>query len=171
MTTGTVKWFNPTKGFGFIAPDDGSKDAFVHISAVERAGLNSLREGARELEGLSYIARVGTLLVGSVRMSPILIGGTPALLLGPLAVDPPFMNRGIGTALMQAALNAARDGGYRLVLLIGDEPFYAKTGFRRVPRGRVVLPGPVDPDRILVTELQPGSFDGVEGAAKADIGV
>ncbi|MGD9538480.1 MAG: cold-shock protein [Alphaproteobacteria bacterium] len=47
MTTGTVKWFNPTKGFGFIAPDDGSKDAFVHISAVERAGLNTLREGAR----------------------------------------------------------------------------------------------------------------------------
>ncbi|MSO73818.1 MAG: cold-shock protein [Alphaproteobacteria bacterium] len=47
MTTGTVKWFNPTKGFGFIAPDDGSKDAFVHISAVQRAGLTTLNEGAR----------------------------------------------------------------------------------------------------------------------------
>ena len=44
MTTGTVKWFNATKGYGFIQPDDGSKDAFVHISAVERAGLKSLRE-------------------------------------------------------------------------------------------------------------------------------
>lgn len=47
MTTGTVKWFNPTKGFGFIEPDDGSKDAFVHISAVERAGMSGLREGQK----------------------------------------------------------------------------------------------------------------------------
>jgi CspA family cold shock protein len=45
MAKGTVKWFNPTKGFGFIEPDDGSKDAFVHISAVERAGLSELSEG------------------------------------------------------------------------------------------------------------------------------
>ncbi len=47
MTTGTVKWFNPTKGFGFIEPEDGSKDAFVHISAVERSGLSNLNEGQR----------------------------------------------------------------------------------------------------------------------------
>lgn len=47
VTTGTVKWFNPTKGFGFIQPDSGGPDAFVHISAVERAGLSSLNEGQR----------------------------------------------------------------------------------------------------------------------------
>ena len=45
MATGTVKWFNPTKGYGFIQPQDGSRDVFVHISAVERAGLSSLNEG------------------------------------------------------------------------------------------------------------------------------
>lgn len=47
MATGTVKWFNATKGFGFIQPDDGGQDAFVHISAVERAGLRELREGQK----------------------------------------------------------------------------------------------------------------------------
>jgi cold shock protein len=50
MSTGTVKWFNPQKGFGFIQPDDGGKDVFVHISAVERAGMGSLQEGQK----LSY---------------------------------------------------------------------------------------------------------------------
>ena len=55
MPTGTVKWFNTTKGYGFIAPEDGSKDAFVHISAVERAGLGTLREGQR----VSYELRPG----------------------------------------------------------------------------------------------------------------
>ncbi|MFH1743243.1 MAG: cold-shock protein [bacterium] len=47
MTTGTVKWFNPTKGYGFIQPEDGSKDVFVHISAVEKAGLTALHENDR----------------------------------------------------------------------------------------------------------------------------
>ena len=47
MATGKVKWFNPSKGFGFIEPEDGSNDAFVHISAVERAGMSTLREGQK----------------------------------------------------------------------------------------------------------------------------
>ena len=55
MATGTVKWFNPIKGFGFIEPEDGSKDAFVHISAVERAGLSSLNEGQK----VSYELQAG----------------------------------------------------------------------------------------------------------------
>ena len=55
MTTGTVKWFNSAKGFGFIEPEDGSKDAFVHISAVERAGLSSLNEGQK----VSYELQAG----------------------------------------------------------------------------------------------------------------
>jgi CspA family cold shock protein len=55
MPTGTVKWFNPAKGFGFIEPEDGSKDVFVHISAVERAGLSTLNEGQK----VSYELQAG----------------------------------------------------------------------------------------------------------------
>lgn len=129
-----------------------------------------LREGARRLDDLSFIARVGTLLVGSVRLSPIRIGGTPAILLGPLAVEPAFMGRGIGTALLERSLAAARAAGHRLVILVGDAPFYARVGFRKVPHGQVTLPGPVDPDRLLFCELVPGAFEGVRGTAAADRG-
>jgi CspA family cold shock protein len=59
MTTGTVKWYNATKGFGFIQPDDGSKDAFVHVSAIERAGMNDLREGQKISYELVSDSRTG----------------------------------------------------------------------------------------------------------------
>ena len=59
MSTGTVKWFNPQKGYGFIQPDDGGKDVFVHISAVERAGLQTLREGQKVSYELTQDRRTG----------------------------------------------------------------------------------------------------------------
>lgn len=59
MATGTVKWFNPQKGYGFIQPSDGGKDVFVHISAVERAGLNDLREGEKVSYELATDRRSG----------------------------------------------------------------------------------------------------------------
>ena len=67
MATGTVKWFNPSKGFGFIQPDSGGKDVFVHISAVEKAGLGSLNEGAK----VSYevVANRGKESAENLRMS------------------------------------------------------------------------------------------------------
>jgi predicted N-acetyltransferase YhbS len=102
-----------------------------------------------------------------VRLTPIRIGGEDALLLGPLTVEPAFMGRGIGATLMTRSLDAARDAGHRLVLLVGDEPYYGKFGFRRVARGQVVLPGPVDPARVLICELVDGAFSGVAGAAEA----
>jgi cold shock protein len=67
MYTGTVKWFNATKGFGFIQPDDGSKDAFVHISAVERAGLNQLAEGQKIQFDLVSDKRSGKLSADNLR--------------------------------------------------------------------------------------------------------
>ena len=122
-----------------------------------------IREGGPHALALSFTARIGTLLVGSVRLTPISVGGTPALLLGPLTVEPPFRDRGIGFALIERALAEARRQGHRLALLVGDEPYYGRAGFKRVPKGRATMPGPVDPERLLVAELAAGAFDGVSG--------
>jgi predicted N-acetyltransferase YhbS len=127
-----------------------------------------IRERLRHRPELSFTARIGTLLVGSVRLTPIRVGETPALLLGPLTIEPPFRERGIGRALIDAALGAARAAGHRLVVLVGDEPYYGKSGFRCVPKGSVIMPGPVDPARVLVAELVDGAFDGVSGAVRPD---
>ena len=123
-----------------------------------------LREGVLPDPQLSFVAYVGTLLVGANRMTPIMCGGKPALLLGPLTVDPPFRSRGIGEALMQKSMEAARAAGHKLVILVGDEPYYKRVGFKRVPMGRLTLPGPVDPARLLYCELAEGTFEGVSGA-------
>jgi predicted N-acetyltransferase YhbS len=127
-----------------------------------------IREGAGHLPDLSFTARIGTLLVGSVRLTPIRIGEARALLLGPLTVEPPFRERGIGLALMQRALGDARDKGHRLVVLVGDEPYYAKAGFKRIPKGQVRMPGPVDPARLLVAELVEAAFAGVSGPIRPE---
>jgi predicted N-acetyltransferase YhbS len=103
-----------------------------------------LREHVDHLLDLSYTARIGTLLVGSVRQLPVLIGETKALLLGPLTVEPPFRGRGVGRALLERALQDARNKGHRLVLLVGDEAYYSRVGFKAVPKGRASMPGPVD---------------------------
>jgi predicted N-acetyltransferase YhbS len=128
-----------------------------------------IREGVAHDLTLSYTARIGTLLVGSLRLSPVRIGEAPALLLGPLTIEPPFRDRGIGMALMQRALGDARERGHKLVILVGDEPYYARVGFKRIkPRARVKMPGPVDPARLLVAELVEGAFEGVKGAVRPD---
>jgi len=127
-----------------------------------------IREGADHRLDLSFTARIGTLLVGSVRLTPIRIGETKALLLGPLTVEPPFRERGIGQRLIDRALAEAKAKGHRLVLLVGDEPYYGKSGFKRIPRRRVEMPGPVDPARLLVCELVEGGFDGVAGSIRPE---
>jgi len=127
-----------------------------------------IREGVSHQLDLSFTARIGTLLVGSVRLSPIRLGETKALLLGPLTVEPPFRGRGIARALIDRALKDAKARGHRLVLLVGDEPYYGQSGFKRVPRGRAAMPGPVDPGRLLVAELVDGAFEGVSGAILPD---
>jgi len=127
-----------------------------------------IREGRAHVLELSFTARIGTLLVGSLRLTPICIGETPALLLGPLTVEPPFRERGVGGTLIKRALKEAESKGHKLVVLVGDEPFYGKSGFKRIAKGRVKMPGPVDPARLLVAELVPGAFEGVSGLIRPD---
>src|SRR6266699_5755578 len=127
-----------------------------------------LREHVGHVLDLSFTARIGTLLVGSVRQLPVCVGDTPALLLGPLTVEPPFRQRGVGRALLDRALEKARANGHRLVLLVGDEAYYGRIGFKVVPKGRAIMPGPVDYNRLLVAELTDAAFDGVSGAVRPD---
>jgi predicted N-acetyltransferase YhbS len=122
-----------------------------------------LREEAEADLSLSFVARVGTLLVGANRMTPVVIGAAPALLLGPLIVEPVFRSQGIGEALVARSLEAARLAGARLAILVGDEPYYGRMGFKQAPPGRVQMPGPVDPARVLYCEIAPGAFEGVSG--------
>lgn len=125
-----------------------------------------LREGNSPIAGLSLLIRdqeVG--ISGAISFWPLKIGskGTDALLLGPLAVHPERQNLGIGLALMREGLARAKAMGQVLVLLVGDEPYYARVGFARLPENRLLLPGPVDPKRFLYLELAPGVLAEAQG--------
>ncbi len=158
-----------------------SQLASADLAAVERLDEHAfgpgrfarsayrLREGVEPLFALSFVARVGTLLVGANRMTEIRCGDEPALLLGPLTVDPAFRSGGIGEALVTRSLEAARAAGHRLVLLVGDMSYYGKLGFRPVPDGRLTFTGPVDPKRLLYCELAPGAFEGVKGKVRRHV--
>jgi predicted N-acetyltransferase YhbS len=120
-----------------------------------------LREGSAPAKGLSLVVRdpdVG--LAGSISFWPLAIGstGTPTLLLGPLVVHPKRQNLGVGLALMQEGLARAGAQGHRLVILVGDSPYYARAGFRKLPEGQLLMPGPVDPARFLYVELVLGAL-------------
>ncbi|MGX1097975.1 GNAT family N-acetyltransferase [Amorphus sp. MBR-141] len=116
-----------------------------------------LREGVPHAPDLAFVATVADRLVGSVRLTPILVGTSGALLLGPLAVHPDVANRGIGRSLVRTSVARARELGHRLVLLVGDPPYYAPVGFTPVRPGQITFPGPVDPHRLLAAHLVDGS--------------
>jgi predicted N-acetyltransferase YhbS len=153
--------------FAPLTPDDliaiGRLDARAFGPGRFAKTAYRLREGVEPDWDLSFVARIGTLLVGANRITPILCGGEPALLLGPLTVEPAFRSRGVGEALVMKSLTAARAGGHKLVLLVGDAPYYERAGFRAVPDGHLAMPGPVDPERLLCCELQDGALAGVRG--------
>jgi predicted N-acetyltransferase YhbS len=130
-----------------------------------------LREGVSPIASLSFVAvekakNGEEVLRGSVRFWPVRIGGHEELLLGPLAVQSDQRGRGIGIALMQAGIQAAQQGPWRGILLVGDEPYYTKVGFSRLPPGRVKFPGPVDQNRILGLSLKAGELLTLSGQVR-----
>jgi len=127
-----------------------------------------LREGVDPVPGLSFVAtdNDGVKLLGSVRFTAIEIGGTPSLLLGPLAVQPELRGIGIGISLMKKGIEVAKTYGHQSVILVGDAPYYAKVGFTPIAPGRIAMPGPVDPSRLLGLSLYEGALEKLSGEAR-----
>jgi predicted N-acetyltransferase YhbS len=122
-----------------------------------------LRDGRAPAEGLSLSAVAQGRLVGTVRLWHVSAGGIPALMLGPLAVEASSRQLGVGAALMDHALAAAKARGHRAVILLGDAPYYARFGFSAAKTGELSLPGTFERDRLLGLELREGALDGAWG--------
>lgn len=130
-----------------------------------------VREGVPPVGALSLTASLDGRVVGGVRFTAVRIGmEDKALLLGPLVVDPVHKGNGFGVALVREGLTRARKAGYRLVVLVGDMPYYGRFGFNPAPPGQIRLPGPVDPNRLLALELVPGALANASGLMEARAG-
>jgi predicted N-acetyltransferase YhbS len=137
--------------------DIAAREALLDLSfgdARSEKASERLREGRLPADGLSLVATVRGRLIGTVRLWHVSAGpGRPALLLGPLAVDPDCRNRGIGAALMVRAIAEARRRGHGEILLVGDAPYYGRFGFSAAATGALALPGPFERHRLLSLSL------------------
>jgi predicted N-acetyltransferase YhbS len=124
-----------------------------------------LREGRTPLLQLSFVAWEEGGIVGCVRQWAVRIGETPAILFGPIAVEPTYRSLGLGGALTERACAAAAEAGHGLIVLVGDMPLFGPHGFTIAPG--IVMPGPVDPRRVLVRALKAGADAGSRGPVLA----
>jgi predicted N-acetyltransferase YhbS len=120
-----------------------------------------LREGRAPQLDLSMLAWDDREAVGCVRMWQVKVGETPAIFLGPIAVEIAYRSHGVGAALVERACSAAAADGHDVVVLVGDMPFFGPLGFAPAPG--VVMPGPVDQRRVLARALRPGAESGLKG--------
>jgi predicted N-acetyltransferase YhbS len=122
-----------------------------------------LRDGRAPADGLALsVVRQGR-LVGTVRLWHVSAGGKPALMLGPIAVDPSCRKLGVGAALMNHALSAAAARGHGAVILLGDAAYYERFGFTAAKTAKLSLPGPFERERLLGLELRDGALEGACG--------
>lgn len=127
-----------------------------------------VREGTPDVSPFCRVASLGDRLVAAVGLTGVTVGGAPgAVLLGPLAADPEFAGLGHGRRLVREAVEHAAAEGIRLVVLVGDEPYYGRLGFKPVPSGQIAFPGPVDPARILAAETEAGALAAFHGLVRA----
>ncbi|MXQ12817.1 GNAT family N-acetyltransferase [Microvirga makkahensis] len=127
-----------------------------------------LREGRKPADGLALVVECDGALAGTVRLWHVCAGpNRPALMLGPIAIDPALQSLGLGGKLMREALGRAAALGHKAVLLVGDAPYYARFGFSTQKTGSLWLPGPYERSRFLALELEAGSLDGARGLVSA----
>ena len=127
-----------------------------------------LREGRVPAIGLSLVVTSDDGLAATVRLWNVSAGRSrPALMLGPLAVDPDLQGIGVGSTLVRDALGRAHTAGHGAVLLVGDAPYYARFGFTADATDGLWLPGPVERERFLGLELRPGALEGARGIVTA----
>lgn len=151
-------------------PEDLDEVEYLYDLAFApgRSALSSyrLRDGVEQISELSLVARDKyNILAGAIRFWPVLIGeqGHYALLLGPIAVHPTRQGEGLGSLLISESLERAIDIGWTRVILIGDEPYYHRYGFRRVHAEGLRFPPPTNPERLLAKSLVEDAFKGVSG--------
>jgi predicted N-acetyltransferase YhbS len=127
-----------------------------------------LREGRMPADGLSLVIDRDDEIIGTVRLWHVSAGpNRPALMLGPIAIDPSVQSLGLGGKLMREALARAAARGHKAVLLVGDAPYYERFGFSLEKTGSLWLPGPYERNRFLALELEAGSLDGARGLVSA----
>jgi predicted N-acetyltransferase YhbS len=165
-TVATISDAAPFAIRGERASDVVAREALLDASFGANRQMRTcqrLREGQAPAEGLALSALSQGRLVGTVRLWQVSAGGVPALVLGPLAVDPSCRKLGIGRALVRRALAAAKARGHGAVLLLGDVPYYYRFGFSALKTGELRLPGPFERSRLLGLELREGALDGASG--------
>ena len=127
-----------------------------------------VREGTGYLSRFCRVADRNGRLIATLRITEVCIGGKRgAALLGPVAVDPDYRGQGYGRKLVAEALEEMKAVGIAAVVLVGDEPYYGKFGFKPVPPGSITFPSPVNPARILAAELKAGSLAAYRGLITA----
>jgi predicted N-acetyltransferase YhbS len=132
-----------------------------------RKSSQRLRDGRFAAEGLSFVATDADRTVGTARLWNVDCGGRPALLLGPVAVACERRSEGIGAALIEHALAAARARGHAAVILVGDAAYHGRFGFTAEKTGALAMPGPFERHRLLGLELVPRALDGADGVIAA----
>jgi predicted N-acetyltransferase YhbS len=153
--------------FATEAPAEaGAREALLdRVMGRERVLKPSerLRRGRRPAPGLALVARDGGRLVGSVRLWNVEAGGRPALLLGPLAVDPTTQGEGVGASLVRLAIARAAMIGHESIILVGDPEYYERFGFSATTTGGLLMPAPVARRRLLGLELAPHALADASG--------
>jgi predicted N-acetyltransferase YhbS len=154
-------------------PEQPSHDAVIEEINAEAFGPGRfaraayrIRECGPHERALSFVALGDGAVIASVRLTRVKIGKCDALLLGPLAVRPAWKNRGIGRHLLRMSVEAARQAGHAIIVLVGDEPYYGPLGFRQVPQKQMQFPAPVDQARILSLELKEGTLADAAGLVR-----